>query len=349
MIRLVGLLEFPCVALYENQAFACPGTRFTWPSDVVKDNALSGAYAQFYEQLIEDQDNVETVEDPRGLLAFSSLSASGEKVVIGAVPKHKVRSQCLTKKRIKAFMKRSKDLAKVIRTNAAGEVSKQGIIHGVVNVNSLILGACEVLEGRRADLASDTYFLKIKKGVFQMRALVLTTSILDPNWSVDSRNESWCSVHPTHLMNIKVFEQDLKDCRLKYDMGACYREVRIDPDFFNAVIINLLSNATKYAKPESTIDISFTSQGSDFLIRWEMTSREIDKSEVSVIVRPGRRGKCTDADGSGLGLALVDKVMRSCGGEFKINAGTADQEGSGYSRNTFILRFPRNRVRVCGL
>ena len=114
--------------------------------------------------------------------------------------------------------------------------------------------------------------------------------------------------------------------------------VRLHPDSFKRVIINLLSNAFKYSPPGSPIAIrTFVDDSSDppaVCVAIEDHGRGIAAADLEhVFERFYRSAKHADTQGTGLGLAIVQEVMQAHGGEARISS----IEGQG---TTVTLRFP---------
>ncbi len=108
---------------------------------------------------------------------------------------------------------------------------------------------------------------------------------------------------------------------------------RMDLDAFAIVMRNLLENAIKHGKPDTPIDIA---SGSDGSLSVGNESALIPSDQLQQLSQRFARGS-TEAAGSGLGLSIVETIMRQSGGELSLRsprAGRAD----GFE---VILKLPR--------
>ena len=115
--------------------------------------------------------------------------------------------------------------------------------------------------------------------------------------------------------------------------------VRADPDALTQAILNLLSNAVKFSGAGETIDLELDRSGSHAVIRVRDRGRGIAEGELEAIFERFYRAKDAVSDGTpgtGLGLALVDHVVRAHGG-------TTYVESSLGRGSTFTIRLPEEQ------
>jgi len=100
-----------------------------------------------------------------------------------------------------------------------------------------------------------------------------------------------------------------------------------DPLAVETVIRNLISNAAKHAGRDATVTLSVyreARRSRPFLvIRVSDTGRGIPKRELASVKEPFYRGEASRTEqtpGSGLGLSLVNRVVRTYGGGFSIDS-----------------------------
>lgn len=95
--------------------------------------------------------------------------------------------------------------------------------------------------------------------------------------------------------------------------GKSY-EYRLNPSLFEMLLMNLLTNALKYNTSDTPeIDITIEHQSNKLYIHFSDNGIGLDKSEIRKIFRKFYQvGKSDDmtAKGSGLGLYLVDTIVR---------------------------------------
>jgi len=113
------------------------------------------------------------------------------------------------------------------------------------------------------------------------------------------------------------------------------------------IVTNLLSNAAKHAGPSATVTLSVNRQPrgtrSWLLIRVSDTGPGIPRHELGRVLQPfygGEASRVAQSPGSGLGLSLVSRVVRTYGGNLSVESAV----GSGttvMARLPFEERMPR--------
>jgi len=100
-------------------------------------------------------------------------------------------------------------------------------------------------------------------------------------------------------------------------------QVRVDPDSFREVLSNLISNAIKYNRPEGKVYISAHEQGDRVVLEVEDTGLGVDEKEIPFIFEQFYRGKAKEIrnmQGTGIGLAIVQKILRAHGGHVEVRS-----------------------------
>ena len=114
-----------------------------------------------------------------------------------------------------------------------------------------------------------------------------------------------------------------------------------DAKMVRQVLLNVLSNAIKFTKDGGKIKISFKiSPDEDFIIRINDNGIGIPADKIEMVVKPFVQVEnimTRSHKGSGLGLALVEKIMNLHGGKMDISSAV----GRG---TTIVLTFPSMRV-----
>jgi len=99
-------------------------------------------------------------------------------------------------------------------------------------------------------------------------------------------------------------------------------EINVDYDLAEQAITNLLDNAGKYSFPRTRVDIyGGLTETEQFHVSVVSEGLPIHSSEVGRCVERGWRGdlaEATTGEGSGIGLWIVDNVMKAHGGELII-------------------------------
>ena len=119
-----------------------------------------------------------------------------------------------------------------------------------------------------------------------------------------------------------------------------------DPDSFKRILIELLTNAGKYAEPDTTVCLSATrkvdGQGNQIVLSLTNKGAGISLEEQKYIFDPFRRGKgVTDKaiQGTGLGLALVKSLTQNLHGKIEVNS--SEIEDSQTFLTCFTLTLPQ--------
>jgi len=118
--------------------------------------------------------------------------------------------------------------------------------------------------------------------------------------------------------------------------------VMVDPTRMIQVVINLLTNAVKYNRPNGEVTI-FSEEGVDSLVlHVRDTGIGIAESEMDRVFEPFTRLEYAEyqaIDGTGIGLALCEFFMQEMGGEISLVSLLG--EGS-----TFSLKIPVAKMLV---
>ncbi len=83
---------------------------------------------------------------------------------------------------------------------------------------------------------------------------------------------------------------------------------------FNAIIKNLLENAVKFAEQGGFIRIELAAENAGAVLAVSNSYRQLSEKEISLLFQPFSRGVGEDVPGTGLGLALVERIAVDHGG-----------------------------------
>ncbi len=130
--------------------------------------------------------------------------------------------------------------------------------------------------------------------------------------------------------NIKLF----KEC--SFD-----REITCDPSRLNRVLTNLLDNAIKFSKENSSVNIRTSKEKDLFKIEIEDSGIGIQEEDIHNIFHPFMRGKeASDKTGYGVGLAYVKTVIEKHNGTVSVKS----KPGKG---TTFTILLPLSAGDDC--
>lgn len=156
---------------------------------------------------------------------------------------------------------------------------------------------------------------------------------------------SFC--HGDVLPMVKVLVEGFADLarqqRLTLRMEASAETLEMDfsPDYLQKMLLNLLSNALKNATAETEVKIG-VSGDDDGMVRFRVTNTGPGISEDDLphlfdmfYCRPNAKGACS----SGVGLAIVDRLSKVCGGKVEV-------ESAEPFATVFCLTLPRKQQGV---
>jgi signal transduction histidine kinase len=129
----------------------------------------------------------------------------------------------------------------------------------------------------------------------------------------------------------------LRGHELNVDEPAEALEADLDPDRFQMVVRNLLSNAAKYSPAGSGITVRI--RRNDGMATVAVIDRGVgisQQDQVNLFTRFGRAQSTQHVQGTGLGLWLSREIARMHGGDVTVESGV----GSG---STFVLAVPLSR------
>ena len=97
-------------------------------------------------------------------------------------------------------------------------------------------------------------------------------------------------------------------------------DLRIDRHKFEQVLNNLLGNAIKYSAESTLIQVSAHESKGRFEISVRDQGPGIAPDKIAQIFQPFQRGESHQQRGVGLGLAIVDRIVREHGGTIEVTS-----------------------------
>ena len=125
------------------------------------------------------------------------------------------------------------------------------------------------------------------------------------------------------------------DIKLNFDAHLLEQRIKADPKRLKQILLNLVSNAIKYNKPNGTVDVRLSEADGIIRISVEDTGNGIAEELHSQIFAPFNRlgAERSGIEGAGIGLALCKRLVTMMGGEI----GADSVLGAG---STFWVAFP---------
>ncbi len=124
----------------------------------------------------------------------------------------------------------------------------------------------------------------------------------------------------------KLFEYQFRESGLKLQksLASGLPMLRADEGMVRQMLVNLIGNAAKFTPPGGTIRVNVRVAGNgNFIIEVHDTGAGIPKHKLASITKPFEQVRSTfttDNSGIGLGLAVVNSMMKLHGGTMKIDS-----------------------------
>ncbi len=169
----------------------------------------------------------------------------------------------------------------------------------------------------------------------QIHGLRILTNDVAPDFAVHNIEKVLFRIIQPFL---EKFHEANLDIRV-HAKNAEERKVVLDYRLFNVAMHQFLSNAIKYAKPNSYIDITFDIETTE--LQMTMISVQIEPGELEKIFEFGESGINARAfSGDGIGMYMIKKALEIMNTEMKIFPDPAYQEniyGVPYCKNIFTI------------
>jgi PAS domain S-box-containing protein len=151
------------------------------------------------------------------------------------------------------------------------------------------------------------------------------------------------SMHDTLSALEELVAPQLKEKSLIYNYYCCDPSFTAyaDPEKVQQILLNLLSNATKFTPDGGSITVQCGATASEMSVEVTDTGPGIAASRVESVFEPFvqlDRAHRSTHEGTGLGLAISRDLARAMDGDLQVI--TAIGKGS-----TFILSLPRSRIK----
>jgi signal transduction histidine kinase/ligand-binding sensor domain-containing protein/AraC-like DNA-binding protein len=183
------------------------------------------------------------------------------------------------------------------------------------NANRLLKLIGELIEFRKAE--SDHVNLMVSKG--------------DISWFTEQITKAFSSLAKEHNVSIS-FETDVNDSV----------QVWFDHDKIKTIMLNLISNAIKYNRPDGVVIVSVSLENGEALIKVEDTGIGIPENFLDEIfqrffnITSDSQTKVDAYNSSGIGLALTKSLVES-------HKGTIDVTSNQGEGSVFYIKFPINK------
>lgn len=132
-----------------------------------------------------------------------------------------------------------------------------------------------------------------------------------------------------------ITQAEKKNIRFLIDHPDPTFDVYADQSLLEIALTNLLDNAMKYTSEGGKIKLAAHEEEDKIRFQVQDTGTGIDSGDLPHVFERFYRGKSTTIEGSGLGLAMVDSVVKAHGGTVHVES----EPGIG---STFTLELPKS-------
>lgn len=137
--------------------------------------------------------------------------------------------------------------------------------------------------------------------------------------------------------SILLFDKALKDKNIQLDLSADNISVHSSQQLLSQVWVNILGNAIKFSPRDSKINIVANDIGDQISVAITDNGCGMDEETQQYIFNKFYQGdKSHSGEGNGLGLAIVQKILRLVGGEITVQS----EFGKG---STFTVLLPKTK------
>lgn len=169
--------------------------------------------------------------------------------------------------------------------------------------------------------------------------LIDITKIDSGYFSLSLQNKDIVELLKEIVMSIETYAQN-KSIKLFFESEIQQREMAIDPDKLERIILNLFSNAVKFTQAGGQISVRLYENSDRFFISVKDTGIGIPEEKLDIIFNRFTqvdKSLARGQEGSGIGLALVKSLVELHGGKVKVES----EFGKG---SEFVVEIPISLV-----
>lgn len=346
MIMIVGPSEYGYIFEFHGSLFATSGVLSTWPDELILTyrgaRYLNDSLSEFFYGQVFQPQATGMLRIPHTELTVFSGSHG---FCVAPLYPDDLTGQA-NRRRLRRLVS-ARRVLELLRDLAWTRICRDLVLHGVPKIQRNIEAECRALEveGVRSRRIST-----IRNAASQLRSTISAGDILDPRWEVGPGNNPQ-QIYKQFERQFAILEATMRSKNIQVDIERCYDKLVMADSDIDAILSNLTSNAVKYARPSSTIRVSFGRDAAFFRIFITGESIAISSEELSRLTRLGYRGMLarrvvdvSEGESYGLGLGIIAKVCHAYGGDLEIQPGRIGSEG--YATNSFSVKFPLHIFRV---
>lgn len=220
------------------------------------------------------------------------------------------------------------------------------VVHDLKNPLSAISLNCDLILRNKDQISQETAIKSIERIKTQTdrlkrlaEDLLKTTKNERVAWDIQMSN---FSLEQLARDTIELFKASQPDHGYTLEVEGPISEIHADRDRIAQVLINLLSNATKYSPAGTTVEVAVGAESSEAaFVEIRDRGLGIPNDKKATIFEPFERLESAKemSEGTGLGLAIAKEMVRAHGGNINVH----DRDGGG---SVFRVSFPTNREKA---
>jgi len=236
----------------------------------------------------------------------------------------------------------ARDTAAARRLAQSGRDLVANFSHEIKTPLTAIRGAAETLhDGALGDESAGPRFLRrILEQCDRLERLLkdlLTLARLEGDAAPVRREDTNLQVLARYAAEVVTPLAEERQVRVSLESEEAGMTLRGDPAAFDCLLLNLLDNAVKYNRPGGEVRLRLGRDGGDVVIEVQDDGIGIPQGDRERIFERFYRvdkGRARDEGGTGLGLTIVQEVVRA-------HRGTIEVESSVGRGTTFRVRLPQ--------
>lgn len=215
------------------------------------------------------------------------------------------------------------------------------VAHDLKSPLNRIKGLTDLLEIEGTDPEERKAYLEMIKGATQA-GLDLIKDLLDVNMLEENVLPEYSSIDLKQFLGEKMesLSHAAEQKGIQINISAPDKEVYTDADYLGRIVDNLVSNAIKFSKNKSVVDVSAGEEGGAFWVRVKDHGPGFSETDKTKLFQKFQKLSARPTGGessNGLGLAIVKTLVDRLGGEITLK--TALRQGS-----EFTVTFPQKQA-----
>ncbi len=169
------------------------------------------------------------------------------------------------------------------------------------------------------------------------RLSMMTTNVLNlskiQNQSIIVNKESF-NLSEQIRSTLVLFEKRWTERNLSVAVDMGEHTISASEDMLKQVWLNLIDNAIKFSKRDSTVRITLTEEGDELTISVTNGGDEIPEEDIEKLFRKFYQANSSDSrSGNGIGLSIVKSIVEMHGGSIAVRSENGE--------NTFAVTLPK--------